>query len=361
MSDNSTNRMIEMYMEDAPAPLFLSGLFQSPPRNFHTSEKVEIDIIRDNEEVAIVVQDLTTGARNNENSLYVNKSFTPPIYDEEGSIHSYDTIKRIAGANPYEDPNFGENALNESFRLFRKLEKKIRRGVELMASQVLQDGILTLKDSAGVTLYTLDFKMKASHKITTSTTWATSGATGDPLGDIRALADVVRDDGKLDPNQLIFGTSAIQRFLANPKVLEQLNNRRMNIGEVRPVARGGGATYHGLLWLDHYEYELWSYNGTYTDPNGGAVTRFLDPDNVIVRAKEGRLDLSFGAIPLIGPQDAAALPFLPPRMSDGDRGLDLTTSSWFTPDRKHLRVSAGTRPLTISTAIDTYARLNVTV
>jgi hypothetical protein len=47
-------------------------------------------------------------------------------------------------------------------------------------------------------------------------------------------------------------------------------------------------------------------------------------------------------------------------MSSGDRGLDLTTNAWFTPDGEHLMVSAGTRPLTIPTAIDTFARLDVT-
>ena len=51
--------------------------------------------------------------------------------------------------------------------------------------------------------------------------------------------------------------------------------------------------------------------------------------------------------------------FLPPRISSSDRGLDLTTNAWITPDNKHVKVSAGTRPLTIPTAIDTYARLTV--
>jgi hypothetical protein len=47
-------------------------------------------------------------------------------------------------------------------------------------------------------------------------------------------------------------------------------------------------------------------------------------------------------------------------MSSSERGLDFTTNAWFTPDGRHLKVSAGTRPLTIPTAIDTFARLNVT-
>ena len=60
------------------------------------------------------------------------------------------------------------------------------------------------------------------------------------------------------------------------------------------------------------------------------------------------------------PPEARVTQFLPPRMSMPDVGMDFTTNAWVTPDGKHLKLSAGTRPLTIPTAIDTYARLNVT-
>ena len=40
--------------------------------------------------------------------------------------------------------------------------------------------------------------------------------------------------------------------------------------------------------------------------------------------------------------------------------LDLTTNAWVTPNNKHVMVSAGTRPLTIPTAIDTFACLKMT-
>ncbi len=41
-----------------------------------------------------------------------------------------------------------------------------------------------------------------------------------------------------------------------------------------------------------------------------------------------------------------------------DYSIDMTTNAWFTPDNKHLKVSAGTRPLTIPTAIDTFGRID---
>lgn len=361
MSDNSTRRMIESYMEEASAPMFLSGFFQSPPRNFHETEIVELDVIREDEEVAVAIQDLSVSPRENEANKYTNKAFTPPIFDEAGTITAFDMIKRQPGVDPFQNPIYLANAAEESFRIFRRLERKIRRAVELMASQVLQTGALTLIDSNGATLYSLNFMPKATHMATVATAWATDGSTGNPLADLAALARVVRRNGKSRPNKLVFGASAMQRFLANASVQKLLftNQHSLGMAELTPQPRGEGATFMGFVWVENYRFEIWLYDATYKHPQTGTVTPFIGDDNVIMLG-DGRLDLSYGAIPMIRRPESQALAFLPPRMSDSGRGLDLTVNAWFTPDGKHLKVSAGTRPLTIPTAIDTFARLDVT-
>lgn len=360
MSDTSTGRMIDMYVERASAPLFLSGYFQSPPENFHTSEDVEIDIQRDTEHVAIVIQDLSVGPNYNSNNLYTNKRFKPPLFDEAGAINAYDMIKRQPGQNPFADPDYGANATRQSFEIFRKCENKIRRAVELMASQVLATGTLTLLDNSGATVYALNFQPKSTHFITTGTTWATTGATGDPLADLGALADVVRNDGKTEPDVLIMGASAFQRFIANVKVQAALNLRRGAIIELAPQSRGAGATFQGWVWIGHYRFEIWTYNGVYAHPQTGTLTSFVHTDHVLMLSSKGRLDLTFGAIPMIVQPDARALPFLPSRIASQGKSLDLSTNAWVTPDGKTVMVSCGTRPLTIPTAIDTFARIDVT-
>ncbi len=363
MSDASNSHMIEMYMEEADAPNFLSGFFQSPPRNFHTTEKVEIDIVRNDPDIAIVVQDLRAGARKNEATKYVNKAFTPPIFKEEGEINAFDMIKRMPGQTPFTDPDFAENAGEEAFRIFHRLDQKIHRSVELMAAQVLQTGALTLSDDAGVALYTLDFQPKAAHMATVSVDWAVNGSTGAPFADLATLARTLRRDGKKNPNKLLFGSSAIQRFRANADVKAQMqtNFNSQGLGQFTPKLRGAdGANYLGWIWIDNYKFDMWGYDGYYKHPQTGTLTPYIDDDNVIMLG-DGRLDLSWGAIPRITGPEARALPFLPTRMSSGEQGLDLTINSWLTPDGEHLMVSAGTRPLTIPTAIDTIGRLNVTV
>lgn len=361
MSDTGTRQMIEMYMEEAEAPMFLSGFFQSPARNFHTTQYVELDVIRDDMKIAIPVEDLTAGARHNEAPKYVNKAFVPPIFKEQGAVNAFDMIKRRAGQNPFESPDFALNATNDAFRIFHKLDLKIHRAIELMASQVFQSGTLTLINENGVAIYTLNFLPKASHFVTVTTPWAVDGTTGDPFADIASLGRTLRRDGKRLPKNLIFGTSALQRFRYNTVGQKQLisNQNSQGQGAFMPKLRGAdGANYIGFVFIDNYRFDLWGYDGFYEHPQTGTLTPYVADNNVIMECG-GRLDLSYGAIPRITGPEARALPFLPSRMSSSEQGLDLTTNAWITPDGENLMVSAGTRPLTIPTAIDTIGCLTV--
>lgn len=357
MSDKSTIALIEMYLEESAAPLFLSGFFRSPPENFHTTEEVEFDVQRDSEQVAIVIKDLSLPPNHNESTLYTNKRLKPPIYDEEGAVTAFDMSQRQPGQSVNASPNYLANATRQAFQIFRKLENKIRRSIELQASQVLQTGQLTLIDKSGASVYTLDFGPKGTHFVT-PTAWAADGSTGDPLGDIQSLGNVVRRDGKRVPNRLLFGLGAYARFLENAKVKARLLQTRGQLIEAAPQVRGQGATFQGWIWAGHYRFEMWTYDGFYAHPQTGTLTPFLG-DNKVIMIGDGRLDLTYGAIPMITPPDQRALPFLPPRISSEGRGIDLTTNAWVTPDGKRVMVSAGTRPLTIPTAIDTFGCLTV--
>ena len=59
MSDETTIRMIQSYEDEASPPLGLSGFFDTPPENFHSSEEIEIDIRRDKRAIAVVLPDIS--------------------------------------------------------------------------------------------------------------------------------------------------------------------------------------------------------------------------------------------------------------------------------------------------------------
>tara|TARA_R100000365_G_C2748530_1_gene80370 strand:- start:13233 stop:14303 length:1071 start_codon:yes stop_codon:yes gene_type:complete len=352
--------MIRAYQQMAQPMLFLSGLFQSPPENFHTSEEVEIDIVRSDEDISIVIEDLSTGYRMNSEDLYTNKGFKPPIHKEAIPINSFDLLKRMPGQNPFESPDFRANVILRMFNGMTKIERKIRRSIEVQASQVLQTGVVTLTDINGAALYTLDYKPKATHFPTAGTAWGTAG--DDPVGDINALAEVIRGDGLADPDQLLMGVDAFEAFIKNSDVQKRFDTRRFDLGTIAPMQmRGNGGSYRGTVEIGNYRYDVWTYGGRYKDPQTGVSTPYLDPSKVVVRASSGRLDATFGAIPnigaLMGTTANQLLPELPGRLSNAAGGMDLFTNAWTSQDGEQLFGGVGARPLMIPTAIDTFGCL----
>lgn len=362
MSDSTTRLMLDLYEQMASPTMFFSGMFSAPPRNFYATEEVEIDIIRSDEDVSIVVQDLSTGYRMNANDEYTNKGFKPPIHKEAIGINAFDLLKRTPGRNPFENPDFRANIISRMFTGMTAVERKIRRAIELQASQVLQTGVVTLTDSNGVALYSLDYKPKTTHFPSAGVSWAT--ATGaQKLEDLRALGEVVRADGLSDPDQLIMGEKAFENLLATDTVQGRFDARRIDLGAIAPMQmRGNGGIYRGIIEIGNYRYDVWTYNGRYKHPQTGSSTAYMDPGKVIVRSSSARMDATFGAIPNIGALMGGAasriLPELPPRMSMSDRGMDLHVNAWMSADGEQLFGGVGARPLMIPTAIDTYGCLD---
>lgn len=360
MSGATTVRMIAAYFQEASPTAFFSGMFSARPENFHTSEEVEIDIVRSEEDVSIVIQDLSTGYRMNSEDLYTNKGFKPPIHKEAIPLNSFDLIKRMPGQNPFESPDFRANIITRMFSGMRKVERKIRRAMELQASQVMQTGVVTLTDSNGVALYTLNYAPKATHFPTAGVSWATA-TLAQKIADLTNLANVIRSDGLTDPDQVIMGATAYENLLQTTGFLDRFDARRAELGTIVPMDRqGSGGIYRGTIELGNYKLDVWTYNGRYKHPQTGVSTPFLAPGKVIVRSSTARMDATFGAIPNIGALlggGARLLPELPGRMSSPGANMDMFTNVWMTADGEQLFGGVGARPLLIPTAIDTYGCL----
>lgn len=361
MSGNTTRRMISAYFQEASPTAFFSGMFAARPENFHSSEEVEIDIVRSEEDVSIVIQDLSTGYRMNSDDLYTNKGFKPPIHKEAIPLNAFDLIKRMPGQDPFQSPDFRANIITKMFSGMRKVERKIRRAVELQASQIMQTGIVTLTDSSGTALYTLDYKPKATHFPTAGTSWATA-TLAEKIGDLTDLCDVVRGDGLMDPDELDMGSTAWENLLQTTGFLARLDTRRADLGTITAMeARGGGGIYRGTLELGNYKLDVFTYNGRYKHPSTGTSTPYLDPGKVVVRSSTARMDATFGAIPNIGALLGASgrlIPELPSRMSSADSAMDLFTNVWLSGDGEQLFGGIGARPLMVPTAIDTFGCLD---
>jgi hypothetical protein len=337
--------------------MFLSGQFQAPRSNFHNSEEVEIDIVRGEEEISIAIQDLSTGARLNSEDIFTNKGFKPPIHKEAGPINAADLIKRMPGQDPFQMVDFQANAIGRGVKLGRKLQRKIMRATEYQSSQVLTTGVVTLIDENGAAVYTIDYKPKVTHFPTAAPIWTDTNAT--MLDDIRDLANVIRTDGLANPDMLIMGEKSYELFIQDTDVLARLDNRRIAGNGIVPLERlGNGGIYRGTIEIGNYKYDIYTYPGRYKHPQTGASTQFVPDDKVIIRDSAGRMDATFGGIPRIGAPDPRIPVALTGRVSVPDQMLDIQMNAWITQDGETLMVQAGTRPLMIPTAIDTYGCLD---
>ncbi len=358
MSDNSTTMMLERFRLECGTPGFFGSMFRTSPRNVHTTEKVEIDVIREEEDIAVPVQSITSSYRDNERDKFVNKGVTPPILKEQFGVVVWEQIKRQAGMNPFDNPDFARTAGEQAFDGVRLLSNKVRRTVELMGSQVMQTGVISIPDAAGNTAFTLDFGMPSAQKITT-TAWAANGSTGTPLADISAAAQVVRTAGKKRSDQLVFGNGAMTRFLANAAVQLQLDKFKLNLGNLQPGYRNEDSTFYGYIWIGNYQYEIWLLDSYYKHPQTGTLTPYMADNKVIVRSSKARLDLSWGLIPRMVQPEQRAQQFMPSRLTALDLGMDLQPFSYLPPDGESLIINLGARPLTIPTEINSYACLTV--
>ena len=359
MTNAVTRSMQEAYVKaNAKTPGFLSGLFMSSGAHFHNSEEVELDVSRTDEEIAVAIADVSAGYRMNAQSDFTSKTFRPPAYKEAIPLSSFDLLRRNAGDNPFKDPDFRANLITRAYSSISLVEQKIRRAVELQASQVLQTGKLVLTDANGVALYSLDYKPKATHFATVATSWAT--ATGkQKRDDLDAMGEVIRDDGLGDPDRIIMGTAAYEALINDPVTLALLDVRNYDVGRiVSAQMRGNGGTYRGVLEIGKYKYDLWTYGGRFINPQTQAKQKFIDPGKIIMQVSDARLNASFGAIPNIGKILGAAnqnlLPELPGRISNTSGSMDLFTNTWISQDGDNLFLGVGARPLLQPTDIDSF-------
>ena len=356
MSNLAQKKMLKAYFESASPLFFLMSFFQSPRENFFEGESVEIDIVRTGEQVSVAMTDIKQGYRQNTVALSTNKEFKPPAHKEAINLNSFSLLERNPGQNPFEQVGYRAKLLQKILNSTRTTADKILRSMEWQASQVLQTGVVSLTDENGAATFEIDYKPKATHFPTAGTAWGTAG--GDPVGDLIALSNVIRNDGKRRPTISVWGEAAYESiFEADGGIPERLNFRRADTVGIVPQQRNSEmGVFHGTIEMGNTRLEIWTYDGHYDDPQTGNSTDFVDPAKVILLSG-GRLDAVFGGVPnigqLLGANNSSVVGAIP-RLQSGGNMSDLHVNAWLDNSGENLTVGVASRPLMIPTAIDTF-------
>jgi len=294
MADLFKHVMARAYDERmlAVQPMFLQSLFGKSDSELILSqtEKVDIDIIRDNRKVAVDV--IRGGGVGNTNfsNRFSAKEYTLPLYWEEAPITASMLNKRLPGLDPYQPADRMAALAYHASKIQAEQAMKIRRAIEAMAAEALLSGTVTLKNTDS-----LDFSRKVAHTVVPGTKW---DSTGNPITDIRALCDVIFQNGKMKPDTLIFGGAAWDSFIGNSNVTSYLDKRRIEPGRVSPTEVLSGATFQGRVWIGDYQLDLYTYNEFYLDASDTA-TPYVTTDSVIVMNRSAYLVKAFGAVEVL--------------------------------------------------------------
>lgn len=353
-----TRAAVSLFKKEASPTKFLSDMFVAkPPIN---QEKIPIDIMRGEERVAVDVVPGTGPDGQKKLQPFTAKEYVTPAYDESYIMSASETKQRLAGNNAFEPADI--NAALTAFIAdsMKDGQDRIDRAVERQAAEVFNEGTITFQNNDS-----LDFKMKATHKVTVGTLWSNIAANA--LGDIQDIGDEIRKDGLGAPNTLIFGSEALRDFLALTEIKDQLNLRRaklIDIVQPRPNSSEKGATFHGLISIGSYEYQIWAYPQWYVSSADGVSpivkTEYMPTRNVIVMDSRARLERHFGGIHrfadgnLEGAQAAGISGIMntgtptesAPYVFMGNRGLAM-------------EIGVRSRPLCIPIDLDSFARLTV--
>lgn len=287
-----TRTLLEVLAQLKSPQSFFTDHFFSGADDISLSSNIDIDIIKGKRKLAPFVNPNLPG-KLMEKRGYTTSSFKPAYVKPKFSLTASDFESRDAGSNVYSPTNaYGQRAIKKIGELLAELDEMVVRRIEWMISTALQTGkIPIIGDGVNAEI---DLLMEATHLpiLTSSDVWSDL-TTSKPLYDLEEWATIILQDAGLAVDTVIMGISASRNFMANADVKELLNNRRIQMAEIKPEMLAPGIRYMGNIASigDFYTYNEW-----YVDEDTGDEANMMDTDKVLLGSTQARCVKKFGAI-----------------------------------------------------------------
>lgn len=287
-----TSMLVELLMNRPKVSSFFRSFFKTKES---ATRYLTVEVERMNELVAVDVQ---RGSEGNFNkfSLATEKKFEPPYFREWFNMTEVDLYDRLIGTGDVPEEIFAQFIDNLNKKVLA-LINKIERAIELMCSQALHTGIVTMSDGSSI-----DFKRKASSMVDlTGTTGYWTTDTVDPITSLQTGCDFLRAEGQVqgDVFNVVFGAAAWNALLNNPKFASKADVRRFDLANIAAPQRNAvGGTLLGQITIGNYSGNCWGYTGGYKAANG-TWTKYMNDKNVIILPEQPNFTLGFAAVPQV--------------------------------------------------------------
>lgn len=272
-----------------PIPFVLDTFFGRAEA--HSTEYVDIDVVVGGEQLAPFVHPEHQG-RLVEREPYSTKSYKIPVMKPKTVLSAVNLGARTPGEVVYSDGR--SPAAHAAMQLGKDMAKLIgmlKRAQEWMAVQAVNSGVVSVVGDGYNE--TIDFGMPAANKVTLTGTDLWSHADSDPISDFGAWADIIENSSGAVPDVAVISSGVARAMSNHASVLEKLDNRRVQMGEIRPERLARGVRYFG--YLSDPGIDIYVYSTQYETAPGTRAT-FMPAGKVFLGATQARSVRHFGLI-----------------------------------------------------------------
>jgi hypothetical protein len=253
------------------------------PGQKHASATIDFDQVTGAEKLAPFVAPIEGGTVV-EKLGKVTKSVKAPRIRPKKKLNPVDFQERPAGGTVYVGGGSYQKAMREKIALEQKdLKTRCMRRLAWMCWQAFTGKITVTQDNLA---FEIDYGVPDANKPVLADTARWGESAADIPTNIQAWIDLGNQSG-YTMNKGFMGTSAANEFLADEKVLKELDNRRMNTGAIEMDGSDYMGRYRGVDW--------YRVSDTYVDESG-VTQKMLAEYGVVLTSNEAPFTIEYGAV-----------------------------------------------------------------
>lgn len=288
---------IEAVQFQEPLPSYFRSEFFKGAPVYSPTETIEWDEVREGAGMArYVAEHLEVEATAREG--YITREITTPKVQEKRVLTLAELKKRLPGENVYSAKTKAERAQEYRNKDLNFCMTAIDRRVEQQCAQMMTTGRIDILGS-GVNAY-IDYELPLKLSLSGTARWGQSGVK--PLDTLTMMAKALRKRN-YTPNGLLMELSVSKVFLQDEDIKEYLDNRRFEMGIIKPGELNdqfGSAQYFGTFAYPGLGIlELYTYDGTYKNDEN-KETPYLDEGRILMLTNEARQNrILYGAYDVV--------------------------------------------------------------
>jgi hypothetical protein len=268
-----------------PKSFLKDFFFPTTPADMFSTESILLDDMKRGRKMAPFV---ISGSKDVARNGFVTDEYKPPRIAPSRTTRVDDLKKRGFGEQIFNSngkPNL--RATRMTVQDMSDMSDMITRREEAMCAEVLINNACVMKhidpNSDNTETHTLKFYSgEANDQVyTPAKSWGTADA--DILGDVYAMRKIIREKGN-PADILLVSSDVADAIMNNTQIAKQLDNRRIEIGSIKPLELGNGATEICKLNVKGSWVTVVMYDETYENDEG-EDTPYLPNGTAILTAK----------------------------------------------------------------------------